>query len=71
MAIPAAMAHGVVTSAGCVGNRVYTRIGDDELYAAIPGRALQAVARELETIEAANLALAQHHQQRQSQLSTA
>ena len=38
MAIPAAMAHGMVTSAGCIGNRVYTRIGEDELYAAIPGR---------------------------------
>jgi uncharacterized protein (DUF169 family) len=71
MAIPAAMAHGMVTSAGCIGNRVYTRIGDDELYAAIPGRALEAVARELETIASANLALAQHHQGRQSQLSTA
>ena len=30
MAIPAAMAHGMVTSAGCIGNRVYTNIGDDE-----------------------------------------
>ena len=45
MAIPAAMAHGMVTSAGCIGNRVYTDIGDDELYAAIPGRALEQVAR--------------------------
>ncbi len=45
MAIPAAMAHGMVTSAGCIGNRVYTNIGDDELYAAIPGSALELVAR--------------------------
>ena len=41
MAIPAAMAHGMVTSAGCIGNRVYTDIGDDELYSAIPGTALE------------------------------
>ena len=71
MAIPAALAHGMVTSAGCIGNRVYTRIGEDELYAALPGRALEAVASELETIASANAALAEHHRARQSQLSTA
>ncbi|MGB6941330.1 MAG: DUF169 domain-containing protein [Bryobacteraceae bacterium] len=71
MAIPAAMAHGMVTSAGCIGNRVYTRIGDGEMYAAIPGRALELVAQELETIAAANRALAEHHRNRQQSLSTA
>ena len=39
MALPAAMAHGSVMSAGCIGNRVYTGLGDDELYLMIPGRA--------------------------------
>lgn len=71
MAIPAALASGMVTSAGCIGNRVYTRIGDDELHAAIPGQALEQVARELETIASANLALEQHHRARQAELSTA
>lgn len=71
MAIPAAMAHGMVTSAGCIGNRVYTRIGDDELYAALPGSALELVAEELETIASANQALERHHRGRQNQLSTA
>jgi uncharacterized protein (DUF169 family) len=71
MAIPAAMAHGMVTSAGCIGNRVYTRIGDDELYAVIPGGALELVAQELETIASANQALEQYHRGRQHQLSTA
>jgi len=71
MAIPAALEHGMVTSAGCIGNRVYTNIGDGELYAAIPGSALEQVAEELETIAAANLALEQHHRGRQQQLSTA
>jgi uncharacterized protein (DUF169 family) len=71
MAIPAAMAHGMVTSAGCIGNRVYTNLGDGEMYAAIPGNALERVAQELETIAAANLALEQHHRGRQQQLSTA
>jgi uncharacterized protein (DUF169 family) len=60
----------MVTSAGCIGNRIYTGIGNDELYAAIPGRALEQIARELETVESANLALAQYHRDRRHQLST-
>jgi uncharacterized protein (DUF169 family) len=71
MAIPAAMAHGMVTSAGCIGNRVYTNIGDEELYAAIPGRALELVAQELQTVASANQTLEQYHRGRQHQLSTA
>ncbi len=70
MAIPAALAHGMVSSAGCIGNRVYTTIGDDEMYAAVPGRALQQIAQELETVVSANLALAQYHRERQHRLST-
>jgi len=70
MAIPAALAHGMVTSAGCVGNRIYTRIGDDEMYAAVPGSALEQIAYELVTVASANLALAQYHQERQQRLST-
>jgi uncharacterized protein (DUF169 family) len=71
MAIPAAVAHGMVSSGGCIGNRVYTNIGDEELYVAIPGSALELVAQELETIAAANVALARYHRSRQHQLSTA
>jgi uncharacterized protein (DUF169 family) len=69
MAIPAAMASGMVTSAGCIGNRTYTDIGDGELYAAIPGRALEQIAEELQTVASANLALAQYHRDRRHQLS--
>jgi len=71
MAIPAAMAHGMVTSAGCIGNRTYTDIGDDEIYSAIPGTALEKVAEALQTIVSANLALSQYHKDRRSLLSTA
>lgn len=70
MAIPAAMAQGMATSAGCIGNRVYTDLGDDELYSAVPGSALERVAEALETIVAANLALADYHRGRRQQLST-
>src|SRR6185436_4688128 len=40
MALPAALAHGMVASTGCVGNRVYTGTEEGELYAAIPGHVL-------------------------------
>ena len=71
MAIPAALGHGMVTSAGCIGNRIYTDLGDDELYSAIPGAALEAVAEALQTVASANLALADYHRGRRHQLSTA
>ena len=70
MAVPAALAHGMVTSAGCVGNRIYTRIGEDQMYAAVRGGDLEQIAQELETVNAANSALAQYHRDRQHQLST-
>ena len=45
MALPAAMAHGSVISSGCIGNRVYTGLGDDELYLMIPGPRLGGCRR--------------------------
>jgi uncharacterized protein (DUF169 family) len=71
MALPAALATGVLASTGCVGNRVYTDLGDDELYIAIPGRALSAVVDALGTISAANATLATYHRQRRQDLATA
>jgi uncharacterized protein (DUF169 family) len=71
MAIPAALAHGMVTSAGCIGNRIYTSLPDDELYSAIPGAALEAIAEALDTVASANAALADYHRGRRTQLSTA
>ena len=54
MALPAAMAHGTVMSGGCIGNRVYTALGDDELYLMIPGARLADIVRELGAIVKAN-----------------
>ena len=71
MALPAALAQGVVASSGCVGNRVYTDLGEDELYVAIPGRALAKLVDELDTITSANAALASYHRQRRQDLATA
>ena len=69
MALPAALAHGAVTSTGCVGNRVYTGLGEDELYVAMPGHALARIADEAVTIASANARLADYHQGRRKELS--
>ena len=61
MALPAALAQGVVTSSGCIGNRVYTDLGEDELYTVVPGRDLARVVDELQTIVTANAQLADYH----------
>lgn len=69
MALPAAMAHGSVMSTGCIGNRVYTGLGDDELYLMIPGPRLGDVVRELAVITTANDTLLEYHQQRRATLT--
>ena len=69
MALPAALAHGVVASTGCIGNRVYTDLGEDELYVAVPGRDLAKVAEEVQTIAAANAKLSEYHRERRQALA--
>jgi uncharacterized protein (DUF169 family) len=70
MALPAALAQGPVASTGCIGNRVYTDLGDDELYVAIPGRDLGRLADEAQVIAAANVSLAEYHRGRRQALAT-
>jgi len=70
MALPAAMAHGAVVSTGCIGNRVYTGLGEGELYVVVPGKDLERVATEVETVAAANGILAQYHTSRREQLAS-
>ena len=70
MALPAALASGAMASSGCVGNRVYTGIGGDELYVAIPGRDLERIAREIATIGTANSELRKYHETRRASLAT-
>ncbi len=65
--IPRALASGLgVASFACIGNRVYTGLGDDDLYVAIPGRALDATLAQLETIVRANVELEAFHRARLS-----
>ena len=70
MALPAALASGVTASTGCIGSRVYTDLGDDELYVAVPGRDLPKLAAEAQTIAAANAALFDDHRARRQALAT-
>jgi len=56
------------TSLGCIGNRVYTELGDDEFYFTIPGARLDEVVLKLETIVHANRELEQYHEGRRQTL---
>jgi uncharacterized protein (DUF169 family) len=52
------------TSFGCIGNRVYTGLGDDEGYYAIPGAKVADVVRKLAIITEANRQLEGFHRAR-------
>ncbi len=71
MALPASLEKGTVSSLGCIGNRVYTGLGEDELYVAVPGADLERVAGALATIVSANRALEEYARGRRAQLATA
>jgi uncharacterized protein (DUF169 family) len=58
-----------VASVGCIGNRVYTELGDDELYFAVPGAALPRVLEQLDVILDANAALENFHRDRAASLA--
>lgn len=70
MALPAAISYGSVVSSGCIGNRVYTGLGEGEMYVVVPGKDLARVANELETVASANAQLAQYHQARRESLAS-
>ena len=70
MVLPAALAHGVVASTGCIGNRVYTDLGEDELYVVVPWKDLPRIAEAAQTIAAANAKLSEYHLARRQALAT-
>ena len=69
MAIPAAMASGLASSLGCVGNRIYTRLADEEFYSVIRADNLATIAEEIATITAANVMLTQYHRERRATIT--
>jgi uncharacterized protein (DUF169 family) len=71
MAIPAALSSGIASSFGCIGNRIYTGISDEEFYTVIAGKHLAAILAELDTIASANAALSEYHSERRASLATA
>ena len=64
---PSGTASGVA-SIGCIGNRVYTGLADDELYLTVPANAVAATLDKLGTIVTANLELEKFHRQRAATL---
>ena len=56
------------TSLGCIGNRVYTGLGDAELYFTLPGARLGEVINKLETVAHANRELEKYHEARRATL---
>lgn len=70
MALAAAMEHGSILSLDCMGNRLYTGLGEDEMYFVLRGKDLTAVADALGVINTANAALNDYAKGRRAQLST-
>ena len=54
-------------SLGCIGNRVYAGLSDDELYFALPGEHVKAVTEKLAAIVHANRELENYHRARAAQ----
>jgi len=48
-------------SFGCIGNRTYTGLPDNELYLAIPGDKWEAVADAVEEITSANASMESYY----------
>jgi uncharacterized protein (DUF169 family) len=64
-AIPAVIqSEKIATNLGCIGNRVYTDMPDDELYFVCPGQHLEKIEEKLLTILDANRALESYHAER-------
>jgi len=69
--IPATIQRGRVTiSLGCIGNRVYNELSDDQLYAALPAERMAEVIKHLETVVEANRQLEGFHRERLASVSS-
>ena len=71
MSLPSALGHhGMITSAGCLGNRIYNDLGDDDLYVIFPGRILQKIVDEMQTIAESTASRMEYHKGRRKSLRT-
>ncbi len=71
MALPASLQHGAIFSLGCIGNRTYTGLSENEMYFVVRGKDLAAVADALDVVVGANAALSEYAKDRRQALSTA
>jgi uncharacterized protein (DUF169 family) len=71
MALPASLQHGAILSLGCIGNRVYTGLREDEMYMVFRGRDIASVADALAAIVSANAALSEYAAGRREHLASA
>jgi uncharacterized protein (DUF169 family) len=62
----AANSGSAVASFGCIGNRVYTDLEDDEFYVTVPGNGLERTLERLAVILNANVQLKAFHQERKT-----
>ncbi|MGE0705448.1 MAG: DUF169 domain-containing protein [Vicinamibacterales bacterium] len=58
-----------VASMGCIGNRVYTGLDDNEMYLTVPGASANAVLDQLAVAMHANQALEEYHRERAAAIS--
>jgi uncharacterized protein (DUF169 family) len=71
MALPASLQHGAIFSLGCVGNRVYTGLREDQMYFVARGKDLEALADALKAVNRANAVLSNYATGRRQTISTA
>ncbi len=69
MAVPAALGDALVSSLGCVGNRVYTDLPDSDYYVSVTGSRVAALAAEVGVIASANATLAEYHRGRRAAIA--
>jgi uncharacterized protein (DUF169 family) len=69
MALPASLQHGAIFSLGCIGNRVYTGLGEDQMYFVVRCKDLEAIADALKVVNSANAALSDYAIDRRRTLS--
>ena len=69
MALPASLQFGSIASLGCIGNRVYTGLDENEMYVVVRGKDLGSVAEALDVINGANAALRDYARGRREELS--
>ncbi len=70
--VPLALKTGLSSiSLGCMGNRTFAGIGEDEMYVCIPGSQWGAVLPKLTEIAKANFAMKQFYSDKKAQFATA